>query len=147
VVETRFGSVDVDTNFDMSAETRGWPLSTREVMHTRHMAASYDDGRISCDESGVTIRMYYFPMGSKKIPYSKIESVSRKEMGGSILSGRLRIWGSGDFVHWFNLDPARPTKSIAFEIHLTGKKVTPVVTPDDPTKFAEVLHDRGVTVA
>jgi len=99
----------------------------------------YDDGRIACGETGMTIRGYYFPWGSKRIPYGAIHSVRRLPPG----AGRLRIWGSGDFVHWWNLDPGRPKKAVAFEID-TGGRIRPAITPDDPEELAQILDERVV---
>ena len=105
-------------------------------------AAEYDDGRISATSSGLVIRMYY-PWGSKRIAYGAIRGVLRREMGG--LSGRLRIWGSGDFRHWLNLDPGRTHKTSALEIDL-GRWIVPVITPDDTDRVAAVLRSHGVAV-
>jgi len=103
----------------------------------------YDDGRISCTASGLVIRMYY-PWGSKKIAYGRIRSVRHRAMG--TMSGQLRIWGSGDFKHWFNLDASRTKKTQALEIDL-GRRVVPVITPDDIDRVVEVLRSHGVSVA
>ena len=99
----------------------------------------YDDGRVACDDRGVRLRAYYFPWGTKRIPFAAIQAYVRRPMGR--LSGQLRIWGSGDLVHWYNLDPKRPGKETAFELQ-TGAWVRPVVTPDDPDAFEEVLAAR-----
>jgi hypothetical protein len=59
----------------------------------------YDDGKIACDDSELLIRRYY-PRGSKRVPYTSIRSVKRIP----IRVRRWRLWGSGDFRHWWNLD-------------------------------------------
>jgi hypothetical protein len=99
--------------------------------------ALYDDGRIACDDLAVTIRWYY-PWGPKKIPYGKIRSVERRPL--TKVRGKWRIWGSGDFVHWYNLDPTRPNKETAFEID-TGGRFRPTITPDDPDAVERILAD------
>ncbi len=95
----------------------------------------YDDGRIACTDTALLIRWYY-PWGAKQIPYSSIRSVERRALGAS--GGRWRIWGSSDFVHWYNLDRDRTSKQTAFEIH-TGRRVVPVITPDDPDAVEAIL--------
>lgn len=95
----------------------------------------YDDGRIGCDEHGLTLRRYY-PWGSKRIPYGTIRSVTRRPLGR--LTGRWRIWGSGDFVHWWNLDPGRPRKSVALELDV-GRRVIPTISPDDPDEVERIV--------
>jgi hypothetical protein len=99
----------------------------------------YDDGRIACDDRGVVIRWYYL-WGSKRIPYSSIRSAKR--YGLTKWRGQWRIWGSGDFVHWFNLDPKRPGKNLALELD-TGGRVRPTITPDDPDTVERILTEHA----
>jgi hypothetical protein len=105
---------------------------------------AYDDGRVACTEEALVIRTYYFPPHDKRIPYGKIEQVRQEPMTG--MSGRYRLWGSGDFIHWCNYDPARPRKTVKFIIQLTGRTIQPVITPDHPDKVAAELAAHGVNV-
>jgi len=52
--------------------------------------------------------------------------------------GRGRIWGSSDFVHWYNLDPNRTKKAEALELDVGGR-VVPTITPDDPDAVERIL--------
>lgn len=104
------------------------------------MAQDYDDGVITCNAEGVEIRHYYFPVGSKHLEYGKIRGLQRVEM--SALKGKLRIWGTGNFTLWANLDTKRPQKRVAFIVD-NGKAVKPFVTPDDPDAFENVLRERA----
>jgi hypothetical protein len=105
---------------------------------------TYDDGGVACTEDALVIRRYYFPFGDKRIPYAKIAQVRRVPL--SFMAGRYRIWGSGDIVHWFNLDIGRPKKSAAFIIQLSDSRVRPVITPDDPDSVTAELTAHGVNV-
>jgi hypothetical protein len=102
-----------------------------------HERVLYDDGRIACDGSGVIIGWYYL-WGNKKIPYSVIRGVNRRPL--KRLRGRWRLWGSGDLVHWYNLDTNRPNKTVELEID-TGRRVRPVITPDDPDAVATIIAE------
>ncbi len=104
------------------------------------MAQDYDDGNIKCDSDAVEIRGYYFPWGSKRVPYREIKGLQRFEM--SALRGKLRIWGTGNFKLWANLDTKRPKKSAAFIID-NAKSVKPFVTPDEPDAFESVVRERA----
>lgn len=99
----------------------------------------YDDGRVACTQDALLIRWYYFPAGAKRVPYSSIKEVR------TCPASRGRIWGSGDLLHWYNLDPRRFHKSTGLIID-TGGRVKPVITPDDPEKALEALTGHGVTV-
>lgn len=95
----------------------------------------YKDARIECTDTEVRIRWYY-PWGTKRVPFASIRSVKRFELTG--MSGRLRIWGTGTFNYWANLDPGRPKKSAGFYLE-TGRHIRPLVTPDDPDAFERAV--------
>jgi hypothetical protein len=99
--------------------------------------ATYDDGAIRCDDQGLSIRRYY-PWGTKRIPYASIEGVETLPLTQKVR--KWRLWGTGDFVHWWNLDPQRPKKSTALVIDV-GARVHPTITPDDPTAVARILTE------
>jgi hypothetical protein len=102
-------------------------------------APAYDDGGIVCDDQGLTIRRYY-PWGSKRIPYSAVKAVAELPLTGVNTVRRWRIWGSGDFLHWWNLDTRRPEKDLALVIDL-GHRVRPTITPDDPDAVERILAE------
>lgn len=101
--------------------------------------ATYDDGRISCDSTGVNISWYY-PWGAKHIPYPSIRSVERLALIGANKIRRWRIWGSGDFIHWWNLDPGRTHKDLALVLDV-GRRIRPTITPNDPEAVERILQD------
>jgi hypothetical protein len=100
--------------------------------------ADYKDRWIECTDGEILVHGYYFPWGTKRIPYADIRSFSRFTM--TALRGKGRIWGSGDLRHWANLDPQRPRKSVGFYLDL-GRHVVPFLTPDDPEAFEQVLRE------
>ncbi|MGH8988894.1 MAG: hypothetical protein ACRDXC_09915 [Acidimicrobiales bacterium] len=93
---------------------------------------AYRDRWISCDDGMIRVRAYYFPWGTKRIPYRSLRGMRRVEMG--LLHGKGRIWGTGNFKYWASLDPRRSSKSVAFVLDL-GRNVSPFLTPDDPDAF------------
>jgi hypothetical protein len=99
--------------------------------------ALYDDGRVMCDGDGVVLRWYYL-WGAKRIPYRAIRAVQEFDLRP--VRGKWRIWGSGDFVHWYNLDPGRPNKQKGIELDVGGR-VRPTMTPDDPEAVARILAE------
>jgi len=98
---------------------------------------AYKDRWLECTDSELLVQGYYFPWGTKRIPYGSITSVDRLSM--TALRGKGRIWGSGDFTHWANFDPGRPRKSVGFFLNV-GRRVIPFVTPDDPDAFEQALR-------
>ncbi len=98
---------------------------------------AYRDRWITCDDDEIRIRAYYFPWGTKRIPYGSIRDLRRVAM--DVLHGRGRIWGTGNFGYWASLDPKRPSKSIAFILDI-GRHVRPFLTPDDPDAFERAVR-------
>ncbi len=93
------------------------------------MATTYSDRWIDLDDRQLAIRGYYFPWGTKRIPYEQIRHVTRVSLGA--FRGRARIWGTANPGVWASLDPRRPSKRAGFLID-RGASVTPLITPDDP---------------
>ncbi len=93
------------------------------------MANDGSDRWITVTPTGIEVRGYYFPWGTKRIPFAAIKSVRRVEMGA--LSGKGRIWGTANPRYWASLDPKRPAKQVGLILDL-GKFVHPFITPDDP---------------
>ena len=67
------------------------------------MTILYEDKYIVCDDNALTINYYYFPVGSKRIPYNKINDIKQEKM--TFWTGGSRIWG-GTWDYWLNLDPS-----------------------------------------
>jgi hypothetical protein len=104
------------------------------------MSVLYEDSHVTCDDEGVTIRFYYFPFGTKRIPYARIRGVEEQEMG--TWTGKWRIWGSSWPSHWFHLDLTRPRKSKALVID-KGDYVRAVITPEDPSRVLSILREKS----
>jgi hypothetical protein len=114
------------------------------MQHPPVGGTSYQDPLIAIRDGTLVIRRYYFPTGTKRIRLAKITGVEQYPMTKA--TGRWRTWGSGDLVHWFNLDPGRRHKRQAFVVDL-GRRAKPVVTPDDPDAFRAALVAAGVRVS
>jgi hypothetical protein len=109
------------------------------------MSTLYKDPWIECTDDAIRIRGYYFPWGTKTIPYTAIRRIRRVSMG--TLTGKGRIWGSTSLRYWASLDPGRPRKTAALVLE-TGRAVLPFVTPDDPDAVAAIIssHSAAPTV-
>ena len=98
---------------------------------------TYDDGGVACDRDGVIIRRYY-PWGAKRVAYTSIKGVTELPLTGQNAVRKWRIWGSGDFVHWWNRDTGRPNKKVALVLDV-GRRVRPTITPDDPETVERII--------
>jgi hypothetical protein len=106
-------------------------------------AGDYRDPLLRIEGGTLTIRRYGFPLRDRSIRLTEIRQAVDLPIGR--WSGRWRLWGSGDFRPWWNLDVGRRRKTRAFELDI-GSRVRPVVTPDDPEAFADALRADGVIV-
>ena len=98
---------------------------------------TYRDRWIECTDTDIRIRGYYFPWGTKRIPYEAIRSVRRVETRA--LRGKGRIWGTANPRYWASLDPARPRKRTALILDV-GAWVRPFLTPDDPDAVESIIR-------
>jgi hypothetical protein len=101
------------------------------------MAATYSDGWITCTDDEIRIRGYYFPWGTKRIPYARIRSVRRVQLDAT--RGRGRIWGTANPRYWASLDPSRMNKNVALILDLGGR-VQPFLTPNDPEAALDAIR-------
>ena len=88
----------------------------------------YKDRWIECTDAEVRIRGYYFPWGTKRIPYAKVRGVERVAL--TRFRGQLRLWGTSNPRYWASLDPKRGSKKEALVLDVGGY-VHPFITPDD----------------
>ena len=100
----------------------------------------YQDRWIECTPDEIRIRGYYFPWGTKRIPYRSIRGFRRVDL--SAIRGRGRIWGTANPGYWTSLDPGRPRKSTALILDLGGT-VRPFITPDDAGAVADIIVARS----
>jgi hypothetical protein len=126
---------------DLRVVQRAAAPARRPLCENRRMATVlYQDRWITCEPDRLIIRGYYFPTGAPKVvPYRDIRRVTRIRL--TTLGGRWRIWGTSDFRYWWHLDWSRPHKQVALVLDL-GKRIKPVITPDDPDRVAAIIQER-----
>jgi hypothetical protein len=98
----------------------------------------YRDRWIECTPEAIRVRGYYFPWGTKTIPYRSIRSVRRVRLDA--LRGTGRLWGTSNPRYWASLDPGRPSKHVALVIDL-GRRVHPFITPGDPDAVEAAIRE------
>lgn len=104
----------------------------------------YADRLIQVTDKSILFKSYYFPFGSKRIELSDIDHVEVKEP--SLLSGKWRIHGSGDFRTWFPRDLKRPTRDRLFIVHLHNRWRRIGFTVEDSHRLIDVLKDRNILI-
>jgi len=104
------------------------------------MTTLYEDSYLVCDEDALTIHYYYFPIGSKRIPYQAIERFVQEPM--NFWTGGGRLWGMGLSPDWFHLDLQRPSKSRCIILFEKDNWVRSVITPQDQDAVLGILQEK-----
>jgi len=105
------------------------------------MAILYQDQYLLCDSDALIIENYYFPVGSKRIPYDKIRQVTLETL--DFWNGGGRLWGMGLSPHWFHLDLHRWQKKHCLIVEEVDNWVQSVITPDDPEQVLTLLQNQN----
>ncbi len=103
------------------------------------MSVLYEDRYIVCDDDAITIKEYFFPMGSKRIAYADIKGVTEDSL--TLLDGKLRVWGIGLKPKWYHLDWQRPSKTLEIVLDI-GEPIKPVLTPEQHDLVMAVLKEK-----
>lgn len=103
--------------------------------------ATYDDDVVTLDDTGITIKNYYFPDRPRQIRYNKIIHSELITLGFG--TGRHQLVGLGPlrprlFFHW---DRKRSTKSRGLSLDL-GHWLRLAITPDEPDQVLALIGSR-----
>jgi hypothetical protein len=104
----------------------------------------YSDKLVRITENSILFKRYYFPFGSKSIEFSMIHRV--EVIKSSLLNGKWRIHGSGDFRTWFPHDSDRPKRDRIFLLHLNRRWRCIGFTVENSDAVIDVFKDRSIPV-
>lgn len=103
----------------------------------------YSDSLVKITNNYILLRKYYFPtFTSKRIEFSDIDFVEVVKPG--LFTGKYRIWGTGDFKHWFPLDVHRTKREIIFGIHRKQKRMLIGFTAVDSKAVKSILEGKNL---
>lgn len=102
----------------------------------------YHDRLIEITDQEMVFQRYYFPFGGDKhVPLRQIQSVQIRPP--SLWFGSWRIWG-GDFVTWFPLDWAKPSRDAIFMLFRHGCLVRIGFTVEHSKAVTAILTRQGL---
>jgi hypothetical protein len=102
----------------------------------------YSDGRVDVYENGIQLKKYYFPTSKAKfVKFSDILTIEKKQP--TLMNGKWRCWGSGDFFTWFPLDWKRPARNAIFFLCLATQKIRIGFTVESTESFVKALESKG----
>ena len=107
------------------------------------MEILYQDSLIIIKEGSLILKKYYFPsMSSKIILFAYIEKIEIKKP--SLISGKWRIQGIGDFKTWFPWDSKRPQRDKIFLIIYKNKWMRTGFTVENSNEVEHILKALGL---
>jgi hypothetical protein len=103
--------------------------------------ATYDDGAVSLDDSGITIKHYHLPGRTRNIPYDDI--VRAEPIALRFGTGRYRLVGfsPGRPRHFFHWDGERSAKTRGVSLDV-GRWRRLAITPDDPDAVLDHIRSK-----
>ena len=103
----------------------------------------YRDAQVTLSDRSIVLKNYYFPVvGPKTVSFDSIESISVQKP--SLLTGKWRIWGTGNFTTWYPLDISRPQRDRIFFINRKKKKIRIGFTVKDSEQVVRILGQKGL---
>ncbi len=103
----------------------------------------YQDSLMEIERNHITPKNYYFPsMSSKKILFTSVEKINVYKP--SLLRGKWRIQGTGDFRTWYPADSSRYKRDKIFLIIYKNKWMRSAFTVEDLDKVEEIFKVKGL---
>lgn len=103
----------------------------------------YSDSLIELTEDSILLRDYYYPFGSKRVPFSEIDHVLMEKP--TLWTGKYRVYGTGDFRTWFAPDMSRASRDRIFVLHPKRGWWRMGFTAKDSTAVQKMLRERGLS--
>jgi hypothetical protein len=101
----------------------------------------YSDRLVEIRNDSILFHNYYFPIpNAKSVKFDEIEKIIMVKP--TILNGKYRYWGSGDFKHWFPLDSRRRKRNIIFILHRKNKTIKIGFTVEDSEMVIGLLKEK-----
>ena len=105
----------------------------------------YADKLVRITDTSI-IFLHYSPVFSseKEVFFRDIDHIDVKKP--TILTGKWRIGGSGDFQTWFPLDWSRPSRDKIFHATLKSRGMKIGFTVEDSSRVISVLKEKGLKI-
>jgi hypothetical protein len=103
----------------------------------------YSDELVDVDNNGICFRKYYFPSAKAKfVKFSDILIIEKKQP--TLMNGKWRNWGTGDFKTWFPSDRNRSKRDCIFIARLATQRTRIGFTVENTKLFVEAIESKGI---
>jgi len=106
----------------------------------------YQDNLITISDAEIIFAHYYYPTGREKVVrLADIEWIKVKR--ATILNGKWRILGTGNFKTWFPRDIKRPRRDRIFFFFFRSRWIDIGFTVEDADLVEKIFRDNGLIKA
>ena len=103
----------------------------------------YEDKLVKVFSDSILLKNYYlFSIGSKRIPFDRIRTITVAKP--TLFTGKWRLQGSGDLRTWFPLDAERPKRDKVFLVALLDKRTRIGFTVEHSDEVVRILKEEGL---
>ena len=102
----------------------------------------YSDRLVTLTENALILKRYYFPFGARQVRLDEIGKV--RVMRPTLMNGKWRLWGTGNFKTWFPLDLHRPERERVFIMEFKRQWKQIGFTVEHWEKFRDLLRARAL---
>lgn len=98
----------------------------------------YKDNLVEISNNSITFFSYYYPGGkSLSVSFYDIEKIEVKEP--TLLNGKYRFWGTGNFLTWYPKDFKRSKRDYIFFLFRKNKRIKIGFTVEDSQKVINIF--------
>jgi hypothetical protein len=106
----------------------------------------YSDELVDVDDTGIRFKKYYFPSAKAKfVKFPDILEIEKQQP--TLMNGKWRNWGTGDFKTWFPSDWNRSKRDCIFVARLATQKTRIGFTVENTKLFIDAIESKGIKTA
>jgi ABC-type phosphate transport system substrate-binding protein len=101
----------------------------------------YRDNLVEISNGSITFFNYYYPSSKNlTVKFNEIEKFEVKEP--TLLTGKYRFWGTGNFITWYPKDFKRNTRDHIFFLFRRNKKIRIGFTVENSQQVISILKSK-----
>lgn len=104
------------------------------------MGTVYEDKFVRITDEAIEIKEYTFMKKSRIVPFTEISKLLVKK--ATVLNGRYRALGTGDFFIWFAYDDRRFERDCLFFMTVKNRYWRIGFSVEDPEVFTRIMTHR-----
>ena len=105
----------------------------------------YQDNLVAISNDSITFFNYYYPGGkSLSVSFYNIEKIEIKSP--TLLNGKYRYWGTGNFMTWYPKDFKRSSRDYILFLFRNNKRIKIGFTVEDSQEVISILKTKKILI-